>query len=341
MNDTLNIGKDIKSSADWLNGISVSDLYREILLPDDELVVNVNRMRTMKELDKTLYSKAKCRLPYFVCSDFNPAVRRTENFVCAKNFVLDLDNLSASGRDVMGLRKELEKDDRVCLTFVSPGNDGLKLLFCLSEKCFDPIIFKTFYKAFAKSFAGQYGIADIVDTKTCDVTRACFLSYDKNAFFREKPQPVVLKDYVDQDDPFETLMQIRGFEKEVPNVVEDTETEENGPTCEDIEAIKAILFKKKQKLTQQRQIYVPARLNEIIGGVIDNLIANNVTVDDVVDIQYGKKVKMRCDGKLAEVNVFYGNRGFTVVPTPKRGTDAELNDLLSEWINVFLSEMAA
>ena len=59
-------------------------------------------------------------------------------------------------------------------------------------------------------------------------------------------------------------------------------------------------------------------------------------VTEVCDIQYGKKFKFRLGLKLAEVNVFYGKRGFKVVKSPKSGTNDELNGLMVELIEDYL-----
>ena len=43
--------------------------------------------------------------------------------------------------------------------------------------------------------------------------------------------------------------------------------------------------------------------------------------------------------KKAEVNLFYGKRGFTVVKSPRSGTDATLNGLLADTVNTIISEL--
>ena len=122
-------------------------------------------------MDDKQYQSVKTELPYVVCGTFYPNFRKGENFASIDSFIVDIDNVSASGFDFAELRKMVESDERVSLSFVSPGEDGLKLLFHLSEKCFDKKEFSLFYKSFARSFSAQYGLEDIVDFKTCDVTR--------------------------------------------------------------------------------------------------------------------------------------------------------------------------
>ena len=61
-----------------------------------------------------------------------------------------------------------------------------------------------------------------------------------------------------------------------------------------------------------------------------------VQLYEVQDIQYGKKLRFRMGQKLAEVNLFYGKRGFSVVQTPRGGTSAELNELMVQLVNGFI-----
>lgn len=53
-------------------------------------------------------------------------------------------------------------------------------------------------------------------------------------------------------------------------------------------------------------------------------------VYEVIDINYGKKFRIRMGNKMAELNVFYGKRGFSVVESPRNGTDSELNDISAQ-----------
>ena len=76
------------------------------------------------------------------------------------------------------------------MAFCSPGADGLKLLFRLEEKCEDEALFSAFYKQFALTFSQKYQLEGVIDTQTSDVTRACFMSYDPEAWYRPEALPV-------------------------------------------------------------------------------------------------------------------------------------------------------
>ena len=85
-----------------------------------------------------------------------------------------------------------------------------------------------------------------------------------------------------------------------------------------------------------------SKLNEVIKKTLEQLIHKHMGTDtgveiyEIVSIQYGKKLQFRMGQKLAEVNLFYGKRGFSVVQSPRCGTSADLNELMSQLIDSFL-----
>lgn len=63
-----------------------------------------------------------------------------------------------------------------------------------------------------------------------------------------------------------------------------------------------------------------------------------VTIAEVINIQYGKKIRFKMGMKQAEVNLFYGKRGFSVVQSPRTGTNADLNQLMANLITGFIND---
>ena len=88
---------------------------------------------------------------------------------------------------------------------------------------------------------------------------------------------------------------------------------------------------------EQNKVYVPEQLNAIIEELKSFLSSLGLHVSDISDISYGKKIHATMGIKQAECNLFFGKRGFSVVKTPRKGTDAELNDMLQELILAFLA----
>jgi hypothetical protein len=56
-------------------------------------------------------------------------------------------------------------------------------------------------------------------------------------------------------------------------------------------------------------------------------------------IQYGLKIRVKHErGGEAEVNVFYGKHGFSVVQSPKNGTHPDLNQVLEQLIWMVIND---
>ena len=91
-----------------------------------------------------------------------------------------------------------------------------------------------------------------------------------------------------------------------------------------------------RKQREQQPVYVPAQVEQVMQGVRQAIEELGVEVTDVRDIQFGKKVIMRCEMRQAELNIFFGKKGFSVVTSPKRGTSQDLNELMSRAVENYL-----
>ena len=66
------------------------------------------------------------------------------------------------------------------------------------------------------------------------------------------------------------------------------------------------------------------------------IVDAGIGIDGVINIHYGKKIKMKVNFREAEINLFYGKKGYSVVQSSRKGTNDELNSLCAELINQFL-----
>ncbi len=133
----LLIGKHITAPSDPLQPVSVQSVFKAICNARGEVATLQNRLQAIRIIDAGQYRKMKTALPYIVCASFQPNVRKKENFVFTERFVVDIDHLSEYEIDMKSLRQRLRDDPRVELLFSSPGGDGLKVLFVLSERIAD------------------------------------------------------------------------------------------------------------------------------------------------------------------------------------------------------------
>lgn len=342
MNELIfSFGTDIRSASAPLESLSIEQLYNKILTPDDALKNQTNRLRTIKSIDKKRYSELKRNLPFVVCAHFKPAFRRTENFCNTDSFIVDIDHIAEKGYNINTLRQQIQADQRVMLCYISPSGDGLKLFFRLSKPCHDHGIYSLFYKNFVQRFASDNNLSQVVDTVTCDVCRACFICYDENAYLNPLAECVVMENYVDTANTFLMEEQLRiekeqqKREKEIKKQAEPPRPHD--PESDDIQRIKEILKLNTSKHPQKEK--APAYVPEILEEIIPNLTihANNLGVEitEVININYGKKIRFKLGLHIGELNIFYGKRGFSVVQSPKSGTTPDFNQMCADIVKDF------
>lgn len=325
----LLLGRKIISPADKLNKISLFDLYQKISRPSNELESIINTLRTILSIDPQKYRKLKTQLPYFCTSIFNPAFRKSDNFASTQYLVLDFDHIAEANINIAELKQRIGDDERVALLFVSPGGNGLKVLFKLSEKCFDKGKYTMFYKLFAKKFSDKYNIMQIIDIRTADVARACFLSVDTDAIYNPVPLPIIISDYIN----FNNLDEIKFAENIISEInVEDKKKKKEQNEQKENALPDDILLQIKKKLNpnikvkKKKQIFVPEKLNEVIQKIEEKSNEVGLKMAVVTNINYGKKIKFEAGQYWCEINIFYGKKGFSIVKTPKNGSSTELAD---------------
>ena len=340
----LSVGKNIASSADALAKMPVDYLYHSLRNPKPEISARVRQLRIVRHLDEKQYGLLKRTLPYVVCGMFNPPYRSINNFAYTEYFIVDIDHLSDKGLDTEVIRKQIEKDERTVLCFLSPGEDGLKVLFKLKERCYDAGVYTLFYKAFVRKFSVEYSLEQVVDSRTSDVSRACFISIDTNAYYNDNATLVDVNAYLEMGDSTSMMDLKSSFineEKELKKAEkQEAGSNINDPDAEVLARIKGVLNPKGKNANAEKiPVYVPERLNEMMDDLKVYLENTGVVLYEQINIQYGKKLRMKLGARLAEINLFYGKRGFSVVQSPRGGTSAEFNQLMSDLINAYLCEV--
>ena len=335
----LQFGKSITSIDEELKMVGLDRLYQGIRHPKPQFLTQIKRLRMVRAMDPQQYGKLKKSLPYFVCGRFHPAFRRKANFSSIACFVIDLDHFEGSGLDREEVAEAMRSDDRVLMVFTSPGGDGLKVMFRLEERCFDPGLYSYFYKSFLHKLIQQYDLGKVADLATHDVSRACFMSVDNEAYFNPGALPVPLAQYFDQQLP-EAAKDINKTQQELKRQQPAPETGKprENPLSEDV------LLEIKKKLNPnfkprkpKKEAFVPPELESRIPELQQKLEAAGITLREAVSISYGKQLKLEAAPFLAEVNVFFGKRGYSVVKTAKTGTNPELTELAYQVIVEYLT----
>lgn len=333
-------GKNIQSASDRLAKVTADYLYHSIKSPKTEISAKIKQLRIVRDLDRKRYSYLKKQLPYIVCGAFNLPFRRLDNFVYIEHFIIDIDHISEKEIDINSLKDKLKTDSRLVMMFLSPGEDGLKLLFNLKERCMDAGIYSIFYNKFVQSLSLQYGLEQVIDTSTSDVSRACFISMDENVFYNPNAEPVNINDYINLEDSLSLFDAAKSTKKTITKGDEIKTNNEKLPTDPDKETLNEIkmLLGTRPRVKKEKFVFVPEQLNEIIEELKRFIEEKGITVYEVSNIQYAKKIKCKLGAKKSEINLFYGKKGFSVVQSPSCGTSSDLNELVAQIIDVYLEE---
>lgn len=335
----LLFGTNIQSAADELKKVQEEYLYNSLRNPKPAIAATIQQLRIVYSMDTKGYAQLKRKLPYFVCGQFNPPFRRKENFAYTESFILDFDHLSSKQLSLKAIHDNIIQDEQVMMCFTSPSEDGLKVMSRLKERCYDAGLYSVFYKAFAATFAMRHNLTQVTDSKTSDVTRACFVSIDPNAYFNPNSIPVDIKAYLDEANP-DALFKMKHEQDEHDKVAKKSDDRQTSlPKDPD----KDVLARIRQQLNPKAQVeqhpaYVPEQLNEIIAELRLFIEETGLQVTEIINIQYAKKIRARLGQKESEVNLFYGKRGFSVVISPRLGTNEELNELLADLVKSFLQK---
>lgn len=331
----LTYGMHINQPNDPLQKVPVETIADKIRKPKPAFASRIEQLRQVRLIDEKQYSRLKVTLPYFCCGIFNPPFRRKENFASISYFTLDFDHFSAENLNKEETAEKLKADPDIRLLFTSPGGDGLKAVFALEEPCTDPGLYSHFYKSFAQVFTKKYGLEKVTDWVTHDVTRATFFSADEYAWDNFLAKPVKMADYI-QD---ELSPEFGSIEKSFAQAAKENNQEISAkePLNDDtLLQIKSKLnpsYKPKRK----KNIFVPEPFNEVVPLIKSALEKENISILSVQSIHYGKQFLVQMDTYRAELNVFYGKKGFSIVRTTKTGSNPELGELAYQIIDSLLN----
>ncbi len=276
---------------------------------DQTLAAEVSRLRKLRELDIKAYEMLKTRLPYFVGASFRQGIRHSDNFENANYLTIDVDDYFGENTQLPEL---LLIHPAVLMAFVSPSGTGFKVIFGLNIPCENLGQYKEFYRNFSRTFAEQIHLAGSIDMKTCDATRACFLSFDENAYFNPNAEPVEWQRFINQE-----VKVVLPMVSKAPNELNQ-------------EALGKVIDKisPNRPIKKVYQGYVPDELKAMEQDITYLCTNNNLVLVALLPISYGLKIQVKQGYRTAEINVFFGKKGYTVTRSPKTGTDANLSEVV-------------
>jgi len=171
----ITIGTDVRSP-EKIRPIELSEVIDMMCMPkvSDEIEALINAVRAEPDIEKR--KAIKIKLPYIVAGTFK-AKRHTSDFIESSLMIFDFDHV-ADFHDLYF--NKISNEPFVHFAFRSPSGDGIKCGIRLLRPLTDPREYTIAYKHCAKKLSEFLGAeAD----KTCDVARACFLSFDEDIVY--------------------------------------------------------------------------------------------------------------------------------------------------------------
>lgn len=165
---------DTKAGQIPTDNLTIEQVVELVKSDKFDLIVQAIRSRE----DKKEANALKKQLPYVTFSGTFAPTRLEKSLVQhSGQMSLDFDDVA----NLLETRVQLQSDPYVRLCFISPRNNGLKIVVeiapCSVEK------HKEYFYDLSQYFQQTYDCAPTADKQCCDITRACFLSHDPDVYF--------------------------------------------------------------------------------------------------------------------------------------------------------------
>ena len=142
----------------WVFANITSDVWKK----------NIEKIRQAADAEEKRRLK-KSSLGYFIIGTFKENKRSKENFISTEFMILDFDHVS---ENISSFKERLKKEESVYAAFVSPGGDGMKVIFRFDKPVTDFRLFTSLYKHYSSVFSELFGHeAD----STSDASRTCVM----------------------------------------------------------------------------------------------------------------------------------------------------------------------
>jgi len=172
--------------------------------PSRNLIAKIRAIDNKDERNK-LKAQLKC-----ICFSGEFSKRKSINIVNHSGFAcLDFDDLE----DASSFREDLRHNEYIYSAFVSPSGNGVKAIVKIPPEINNH---KNYYEAICETFDTQ------LDTKTKDVSRVCYESYDSDLWINKDSKTWILKkEYTEitRSNNYPTYFQIEDRDKKVDVII--------------------------------------------------------------------------------------------------------------------------
>ncbi|MGA2624491.1 MAG: BT4734/BF3469 family protein [Bacteroidota bacterium] len=203
LNFTVSYGTKVNRKDERVTLVPFKDIIEQIKTGSNGLDKTIEQVRslpcTSAEEKKVRQAYKTNNLPYFSMGTFKDNHRENKNLISIKHVLLDFDDVLPVLDALMG---KLRKDRHVLCAFISPGGDGIKVIFPLDRAVTNYEEYRKIYVYYMKKYTTLYGVKP--DAVTKDAARACYLSYDPDIYINANCEPLSA-DVEEEQDPGETV----------------------------------------------------------------------------------------------------------------------------------------
>lgn len=311
----ISFGQSLLQTGSTLHLQSLSEIYQMIVTSNSDMANLSSRIRKLYSINVEAYQAMKKKLPYICASEFTYGQRKKSAFVNSHGWLVDIDKIDSPSKQIE-LLTQLQAYPGIVLIYQSPSGTGIKCLVKLEAPISNAIESETAFKNYMLEMAEQLNISDFIDFKTYDVTRVSFLCIDENAWVNFDKKGIVAASYL----PEVTLLP---WDEEVKN-----SGGEKNQLSDDIYAkIREKLNPNGPKPKAKNVVFnVPEPLWEVLPYITEQVGLLDLQLEHRT-IAYGLKLTFKYKHQFADVNLFFGKRGFTIVQTPTKGSHPELLEI--------------
>ena len=207
-------------------------------------------------------------------------------------------------------------------------------MFRLTDKCCDSQLLSLIAKDFGIKFATKYHIESLLDRRCFDATRACFLSYDANCYINMKATSIDFDNYINENNMDLMMKKNADLKRDMLSSVQGESLNNEELSEHELDFIKSRL-NPHAIVKKDKQYYIPKELEDVMSDISIYIQDAKVDIVEVSNISYGKKFKFKVGESKAEINLFYGKKGFSIVESSKAGTSRELNKLTADLMRTY------
>jgi len=159
--------------------LDITELYD--LIKSDKYKAKVEEIRNQDTKD--VRDKLKANLDYITPAGIFEARNNDKLSECSGYAPIDIDNVESG--QLEDLKNKLKNDEYITLLFTSPSGNGLKAIITIPQEREN---YSLYVEGFYDYLEGKYNIEQDNLDRRSDISRACYVSHDPEAYLNKNSE---------------------------------------------------------------------------------------------------------------------------------------------------------